>query len=390
VSSPLRIAALLERFPAVSETFVATALRNLADAGHEVDVVSQHRPRPEEPVHAEVAASGLIQRTHYVDGPLRPDALDPVPSVPLAPGRHDVLHAHFGTNARRFLFAKSQADAPLVVTFHGYDYSAQPRTHGAAMYDALFARADVVTFACRHARETLEGLGCPPRKLARLRMPVPTRELTFRRRRLERGESVRILTVGRLVEKKGHAVALRAIAELARDTPIRYDLVGSGPLAGQITALVRELGLEQVVHVHGALDSASVRALLDEAHLFVLASMEAADGDREGTPIVLMEAQACGLPVVSTIHAGIPEVVVDGVTGTLVRENDPRSLARALRELIRRPETWPALGERGRAHVTEAFDVAPCLEELLDVYARAAAAYGGTAGRGSTRATASV
>lgn len=370
----LRVAFLLERFPVLSETFIATEMRSLEGAGHAVDVISQHRQRPGEPVHGEIAASGLLDRVHYVDAHLAADSLAPVPSLPLAPGRHDVLHAHFGPSARRFLFARRQADAPLVVTFHGYDYSAVPRARGATMYDALFESADVVTFNCEHARLALVALGCPPTKLARLRMPIVAGEFAFRSRSLGVREPVRVLTVGRLVEKKGHAVALRALAEVAREVPIRYDIVGDGPLAGSLAALVRELNLQDVVCLHGAKDSAFVRSLLDRAHLFVLASAEAPDGDREGTPLVLMEAQACGLPVVSTVHAGIPEVVLDGRTGVLVPEHQPRALAEAILQLTREPDSWPALGRRGRAHVEQTFDAEPCVEELLGVYARAAAA----------------
>ena len=371
MTAPIRIAFLLERFPVVSETFLVTEMRGLRRAGHVVDVVSHHRPRPGEPVHDEVARSGLLERTHYVDATLTPDSLDPVPSIPLAPGRYDVLHAHFGPNARRFAFAREQAGAPLVVTFHGYDVGAQPRAHGAAMYDVLFETADIVTVTCEHARRALEALGCPSEKLVRLRMPIVTHELPFRARYLWPGEPVRIVTVGRLVEKKGHAVALRAIADVARDILVRYDVVGGGPLAGRLDALVRSLGLEGVVTLHGERLSASVRGLLDQAHLFVLASTAAADGDQEGTPVALMEAHACGLPVVSTIHAGVPEIVLDGQSGLLVPENDPRALANAIRQLVRDHETWPALGAAGRAHVAQTFDVLPCTEELLGVYARA-------------------
>ena len=202
-------------------------------------------------------------------------------------------------------------------------------------------------------------------------MPIMAEEIPFRARHLWPGETVRIVTVGRLVEKKGHAVALEAIADVARDIPVRYDVVGGGPLAVPLEALVRKLGLEEVVTLHGRQDSAFVRHLLDEAHLFVLASMEAADGDTEGAPVALMEAHASGLPVVSTRHAGVPEVVLDGQSCLLVPENDPSSLAGAIRQLIRDNEDWPTLGAAGRAHVEETFDVAPCTEELLGVYALA-------------------
>lgn len=368
----MRIAFLLERFPVLSETFVTTQMRGLQRAGHAIDVVAQERPRAGEPVHDEVARSALVDRTHYADVRLTPDSLDPVPSIPLAPGHHDVLHAHFGPSARRFVFARGQADAPLVVTFHGYDFSAEPCARGRAMYETLFATADLVTFNCEHARLALDTLGCPAHKLVRLRMPVVVDEFAFRARRLRHREVVRILTVGRLVEKKGHVDALRAIAEAARVVPLRYDVVGGGPLAERLAALVRELRLERVVRLHGARDSTHVRRLLDGAHLFLLASAEAADGDSEGTPVALLEAQACGLPVVSTLHAGIPEVVVDGCSGLLVPEHDPRALADALLRLMRDNASWPALGARGRAHVEQRFDVVPCTRTLLGVYARAA------------------
>ena len=239
------------------------------------------------------------------------------------------------------------------------------------MYDVLFETADVVTFNCEHARRALESLGCPSEKLARLRMPIMADELPFRARHLWPGETVRIVTVGRLVEKKGHAVALEAIADVARDIPVRYDVVGGGPLDRAPRRPRAQAGARGSRHAPREKDSAFVRRLLDQAHLFVLASTEAADGDPEGAPVALMEAHACGLPVVSTTHAGIPEVVLDGQSGLLVPENDPRSLAGAIRQLVRDHETWPTLGAAGRAHVEQTFDVAPCTEELLGVYARA-------------------
>ena len=89
MTDTLRVAFLLERFPVLSETFLLTEMRGLLGAGHVVEVVSHHRPRRGEPVHDEVAGSGLLGRAQYVDATLTPDSLDPVPSIPLAPGRHD-------------------------------------------------------------------------------------------------------------------------------------------------------------------------------------------------------------------------------------------------------------------------------------------------------------
>src|SRR5437868_13294812 len=143
-------------------------------------------------------------------------------------------------------------------------------------------------------------------------------------------DAPRLLTVARLVEKKGVDDALRAVAAVRfRHPGLRYDVVGDGPLRGGLEALAGELGLGDAVIFHGARYADAVREMMDAANVFVLASRTAGDGDEEGTPNVLLEAQACGLPILSTTHSGIPEVV-DPQAGVLVAEGDPAALARAL------------------------------------------------------------
>ncbi len=371
----MRVAFVLRRFPAVSETFVATQMLGLLGQGHEVAVFAQFRASADEPAHEQIARD-LFERTVYVGNALPVDSLRPVPSIPLGGGRYDIVHAHFGPHARRFLFARTQSGAPFVVTFHGFDFSSEPAERGDSMYARLFEVADAVTFNCEHARLRLETLGCPPDKLCALRMAVDVETLPFRQRHQKQGEPLRILTVGRLVEKKGYEIALRALAVVRQSFPdLRYDIVGGGPLAGRLASLVENLGLGDIVRLHGMRDSTYVRRLLAESHLFLLASTTAANGDQEGTPVALMEAQACGLPVVSTLHSGIPEVVLDGQTGLLVPEADADALADAIIRIALEPRSWPRLGAAGHAHVKATFDVTTCTEQLLGVYRLAARAY---------------
>lgn len=369
----MRVALLVDRFPMASETFVTTGIAGLLRAGCDVAVLARRPPPQHEPVHDEVLALDLIRRTTYLDRELELDGLDPVRSVPLEPGRYEILHAHFGSNARHFLFARAQADAPFVATFHGHDLSADPREHGAAMYEALFRVADVVTYNSSLSRASLESLGCPAEKLRLVRMPIDVSAFSFRERRWDGHETLRLATVARLVEKKGHELTLRALAGLRDRLPaFRYDVVGDGPLAHRLEQLVATLGLGDVVRMHGAVDSGIVRSVLADSHVFVLASATAANGDQEGTPVSLMEAQACGLPVVSTRHGGIPEVIRDGCSGVLVDERDDGALAAALIEIVRAHESWPELGAAGRAHVEATYDVGVCTEQLLDAYRVAA------------------
>ncbi|MEO7685210.1 MAG: glycosyltransferase [Gemmatimonadaceae bacterium] len=127
------------------------------------------------------------------------------------------------------------------------------------------------------------------------------------------------------VEKKGFEYSIRAVARVRDVGPgLRYDIVGDGPLHQQLENLIRELGVERKVFLHGSQTGEVVQRMMAEAHLFVLASVTAANGDQEGTPVSLLEAQASGLPVLSTWHSGIPEVVLHEQTGFLVAERDTK------------------------------------------------------------------
>ena len=295
----------------------------------------------------EVARYRLLDETTYVGEGLRSTALPgTMRPAHFHAGAHDVVHVQMGHTARSFLFARQAVRAPLVVTFRGFDFSAYPRLYGDDCYRAVFEVSDAVTYNCEHARSRLLELGCPPQKLVKYTSALDIDRFPFRERRLEPGEPVRVLTVARLTEKKGIHIALRAVAMVReRGADLRYDVIGEGPMREQLELLVDELSLSDIVHLHGERDGAYVRERLAEAHIFLLASVTAPNGDQEGTPVSLMEAQACGLPVLSTLHSGIPEVVADGASGLLVPEGGAEALAAGLEQLIARISgvagAWP-------------------------------------------------
>ena len=428
----MRCLLVTETFPCTSQTFVSAQAAGLARRGHRVDVLAEYRPGPREPVHPEVLASGLLDRTFYVDLPPEAEAgltawppwavtwppgsptpvrnvrrwLSALPAVarvgltspssavscldarahgfPAASlamlyragsaarwsGEVDVVHSHFGPVASNYAFVPELLHAPLVVTFHGYDFSEWPREHGSDVYSALFRTASAVTVNSEHARRRVAALGCPPSLLHRLNVGIDLTGHPFRPRVARPGEDVRLVTVARLVEKKGHAVALEAVARMRAATglALRYDVVGDGPDRPLLEAWAAELGLGDAVTFHGALASDAVARLLDAAHVFVLASTTASNGDEEGTPVALMEAQARGLPVVSTFHSGIPEVVLHGRSGRLAREGDALALARELQAVVLDPQAWPGMGAAGRAHIEERYDADRLLRQLEDIY----------------------
>ncbi|MGH7342643.1 MAG: glycosyltransferase, partial [Candidatus Rokuibacteriota bacterium] len=284
-------------------------------------------------------------------------------------GPYDVAHAHFGPVASDFRFARRVWRAPLVASFHGYDFSSWPRRHGPDVYRDLFATVDAVTGLNAYTMRRVRELGCPPEKLYRMPMGLDPTEFPFRERALAIGEPVRLLTVGRMIEKKGMEFSIRAVAGLVRRHPdVRYEIVGDGPLRPAIEALISELDLERVVVLHGARDAAFVRDRMAAAHLFVLTSVTAASGDQEGQAVVLQEAQACGLPVVTTDHSGLPEAIDAGRSGFLVPERDVDALVDRLEHLVSHPDLWASMGRAGRAYVEARFDNRTLLRELEGLY----------------------
>ena len=170
------------------------------------------------------------------------------------------------------------------------------------------------------------------------------------------------------MEKKGIEYSIRAFAQVAAKHPqARYDIVGDGPLHHDLAKLIAELGLADRIKLHGALAGESVRQLLSEADIFVLASVTAANGDCEGTPVSLLEAQACGVPVISTKHTGIPEIVLDGKTGFLVSERDVQGLAEKLELLISDPALRARIGRAGVGFTGQSFGQEHCLSMLVDL-----------------------
>ncbi len=281
----------------------------------------------------------------------------------------DVLHAHFGTIANAFLLGPALLHAPLLVTFHGGDHNSAIQARGPNLYRQLFRTADGVTVNSEHARAVLEGLGCPPERIHKVPIGIDLASFSFSARELGDHAPARLLTVARLVENKGVAYALRAVEKVTAQHPnLRYEIIGDGPLGNDLKRLSRELGLEDVVTFHGRRDNDFVRERMAECHLFLLPSVTAADGAREGTPVSLLEAQARGMPVLSTLLTGIPEIVVDGVTGFLVQERDVDALADRLGVLLRHPERWPEIGRAGRENVERHHDIDEITEGLIALY----------------------
>jgi colanic acid/amylovoran biosynthesis glycosyltransferase len=179
-----------------------------------------------------------------------------------------------------------------------------------------------------------------------------------------------ILASGRLVEKKGFRFVIDACKVLLdRGLPVRCTIAGSGPLQDELVEQIRALNLEDRVTVTGEpMMQEQIPELMHSADVYCLPCVWASDTDVDGLPQMLMEAMACGLPVISTRLVGIPDLVIHESTGLLAEPEDASGLADCLQRLYDEPKLAGRLAERGREHVTKQFDLRDCLNPLTDYY----------------------
>jgi colanic acid/amylovoran biosynthesis glycosyltransferase len=288
-----------------------------------------------------------------------------------------LLHAHFGTVGVFSLPVVTASGLPLLTTFYGFDMSRLSRSRRwVDRYQRLFKEGNLFLVEGSHMAQNLVKLGCPRHKVRIQRIGVDLDKFSYRPPPSTEGR-IRILMCGRFVEKKGFEYGIRAFARIQPEFPrAQLRIVGDGSLQPNLEQLIQDLSLQEHTVMLGALpyDAYSREAM--DAHVLLAPSVTAANGDSEGgAPTVLLEMQARGVPVVSTYHADIPEVVLDGVTGYLVPERDEEALSEKLAELLDNPENWEAMGRAGRAHMEKRHDIVKLAQELESKYDRVLASH---------------
>ena len=276
----------------------------------------------------------------------------------------ELLHAHFATEAALVaMIAAKATGVPFTVTAHAYDiFIHQKGKSGAEQLERRLA------LLCEHAsriitisdfnRNHINSLTNrkSPQKITRVHCGIDPDVFTVSSKEVT--DSVTLLCVGRFVEKKGYEYLIRAFAQAhAIRGNLRLRLVGDGPLRQMMEMLCADLKIEDFVDFLGSIGSEKVKEEMHSADIFLLHSVTAADGDREGIPVSLMEASATGLPVLSTRHSGIPELVADGASGFLVEERDVAGFSNCIIALASAPELRKRMGMVGSELVAKNFNL---------------------------------
>jgi len=401
-----RVAFVLKGYPRLSEAFIAQEIAALERRGLDILIVSLRHPtdRRTHPVHAQIGARLLYLPEYLLLEPLRvlrawwqvrrwPTyraaralwlrdlARDPTPNRVRRFGQalvlacelpRDVraLHAHFlHTPASVTRYTALLRELKWTGSAHAKDIWTIPVWEKREKLASCEWLVTCTAANCDH----LAALAPPGRVervyhgLDRLRFPSRQSERAPRDGR-DAANPVVLLSVGRLVEKKGIDVLLEALARLPEGMHWRLVQVGGGPLRGKLERRARALGIAERIAWRGAMTQDALLGEYRAADLFALASRIARSGDRDGLPNVLLEAQSQGLACVSTAVSAIPELIQDGVTGVLVAAGSPGDLARALSTLIADPGGRHALGEAGRERVAAEFAFEANLERLTEKF----------------------
>lgn len=399
----MKILFVVEHFPSFSETFVLNEVTGLLDLGHDVWIYAVGNPSAPV-VHSDVEKYRLKER-------IFPNAHVPVSKLKRLAGlmkwlpklvakcglsafsvfnvyRHgksalnlglfyscipllrrdtsfDAVHCHFGDKGALALVWQQIGliSGPISTVFHAHELCRLSNAEGKRLYGALLQSNALLLPISQRWQKRLISWGALPERTLVHHMGVDLEKFEYSSHLPSSDGPIRILTVARLVEQKGYEYAIRAIASLRTLTSrdLKYTIIGAGDGGGNLEdslkCLVDELEIADTVSFAGPQPQHIVRDYISKANIFLLPSVTTADGYQEGIPVALMEAMAAGLPVVTTRHSGIPELVEDGVSGFLAEERAVTPLAEAMTCVIQDRELAGRIAAGARAKVETEFNL---------------------------------
>lgn len=416
----MRIAFIVEKFPALTETFILNQVIGLIERGHEVTIYAHEQCQETSKVHPDVIKYNLLKYTLYTENIPRNYItrtikgmyillinLTQTKSIKsilyiilgslnfLKYGRraaslrlfysaarlfkappYDIIHCQFGMYGNEGMVLRDigAIQGKLITSFRGYDISWYIQEYGNHVYQQLFNRGDFFLTNCEFFRQRAIQLGCDSRKIVVHGSGIDCSRFQFKPRYLNSHRVLKIVTTGRLIEKKGIEYGIRAVAKVLSKYPdIEYNIIGKGGLQEYLQQLIDELKVGNKINLLGWKHQQEIIEILDDSDIFIAPSVTASDGNQDAPVNTLKEAMAMGLPVIATHHGGIPELVEDSVSGFLVPERDDGAIAEKIIYLIEHPQDWLQMGKAGRNYVVKNYDINQLNDELVEIYTQVSA-----------------
>jgi len=290
----------------------------------------------------------------------------------------NIIHSHFGNVGWANLGAVRKLKVKHVVTFYGQDVNRLPVQNPVwrKRYRQLFSEVDLVLCEGVYMANCVMELGCPGYKVKVQHLGVDVDSIAFQPRQWHADEPLRVLMAASFREKKGIPYAIEALQLVAREIPVQLTIIGDAGTEPdskrekvRILSALERSGLKKNTRLFGF---QAHQAMLQEAydhHLFLQPSITAEDGDTEGgAPVSIIEMLATGMPVISTDHCDIPEVMGAAYAHLLAPERDAAKLAECILMLLRESDSWPALVQKGRRHIEREYNWSRQAECLADCY----------------------
>ncbi len=416
----MKIAFIVDDFPALSQTFIFDQVKGLLDRGHDIHVFGRTSPEMAD-TFFNIDEHGLKDRVHYlctVPGTsfsstetllksirsfglgktffalMKSVCVDPglvikqlcfsrreiirlmsnfVKLMSYFAGRDfDVVHCHFGPLGISGVLLKETGvtNGKVVVSFRGHDLSAKCfERYG--KYAMVFKKSDLILPVCDYFKQILIDNGCDPAKTVVHRSGTDLHRFTPKKEVQNKKTGFDILSVGRLVPKKGIEYSVKAIAKLIEsdiEEEIRYTIIGDGESMTDLESLVKECGISDHVKFLGWRTPDEISAIMRQADILISSNVSGVGQGYDGVPAVIREAMACALPVISTRTGGISEVVIESKTGFLVPERDEDLLADRIRYLLQNPAAREKMGKEARDYIEREYDVDKLNDRLVEVY----------------------
>lgn len=388
----MEIVYVVDQFPKLSESFVINEISELQRRGHNISIFSIAEP-DEKITHSEI--SDIEVKVHYSAVPSFTSFTDLFSPVLIDPsvlkhalfferplhyiywlhlgiqivdyiediGGIDHIHSHFAPgNRMSTVYAAAYHDIPCTATAHAYEVFAPDSQE---RLKRVCDHMDHIIVPSEYNRNYL-------RQQINVRTPISVVPATTNIEKFEPSKdctSGRLLTVARLIEKKGYEYAIDAVADIVeRGYDIEYHIIGTGELRDSLEARVRERGITDHVTFLGNVTDERLKTELHEAELFVLPCVIAENGDRDVAPVALKEAMATQTACISTTISAIPEMITDSYNGRLVEPNNTDALVNAITDLLDDSKKRKELAEAGRQTVEEKFDITSSVDKLLDIF----------------------
>jgi colanic acid/amylovoran biosynthesis glycosyltransferase len=280
-----------------------------------------------------------------------------------------LVHFHLGNMAHKSLPLKRRLDIPGVLSFYGADAYMYPSVlSNRKKLSVVYNELDRIIVLGPAMQQEMIQLGCPATKIEILHLGIDINKIAFKERCFPTARPIRFLLASSFVDKKGIDITLYALERIKKSIDFEIEIIGDGPLHDVIFEILRKTGLQSRTTWYGYKPYDFLLERAYQCDIFLQASRTAPNNDKEGTPMVFVDVMATGMPVISTFHSDIPEIVKDGINGYLAEENSVDSFESCLLKLINNSNNFGFLSRNCRSHTEQQFNIFLQAGKLAGIY----------------------